>query len=88
VCYKEGTVDNRSAGLKEKLEVRITLDTVLQKKGITKYAFAKNYLKSKPNVLSAVQKPGHDPKLSTLVKWAKLLECDVNELFEADGSQA
>lgn len=74
-----------SKTIKKGEDVRITLDDVLKKRGMTGYAFAKKALGAQPNALTPIRKPGYDPKLSTLVKWAKLLDCDVNDLFEAEG---
>jgi DNA-binding XRE family transcriptional regulator len=65
--------------------LKITLDDVLKKKGITGYKFAKEYLKVQPNSLTPIRKEGYDPKLSTLIRWAKILNCDVNDLFEVEG---
>jgi DNA-binding XRE family transcriptional regulator len=70
---------------KEKLEMRTTLGEVLQKKGMTKYHFAVKELKQKPNTLTPWDKPKFDPKLSSVIKMAKKLGCDVNDLFQAEG---
>ena len=65
--------------------MKITLDEVLKRKGLTGYQFAKRHLKAQPNALTPIRKAGYDPKLSTLIRWAKLLECDVNDLFVDEG---
>lgn len=69
---------------KETIKVKMTLDDVLKEKGITGYQFAKKYLNAQPNALTPIRKEGYDVKLSTLLKWAKILNCDVNELFSCD----
>lgn len=68
-----------------KMKMRTTLGDVLTKKGLTKYRFAVKELKKKPNTLTPWDKPNFDPKLSSVVKMAKKLGCDVNDLFEAEG---
>lgn len=60
---------------------KVILNKVLKEKKITKYRFAK-MLKMESSNLTKVFKPGYDPKLSTLEKWAKALDCSVTDLIE------
>lgn len=64
-------------------DVKLKLEATLEARGITRSRFAKHFLEEHPNRMTIVRKPGYDPKLSTLVRWATLLQCDVNELFES-----
>ncbi len=62
-------------------EVEILLAEVLKKKGITKYAFARHYLNTLPNAVIPFFKPGHNPHIRTLAKWARALGVPVSDLF-------
>jgi len=64
--------------------MKMTLDEVLKKKGISGYKFAEK-LGVKPHALTPTRKPGYNPKLTTLLKWCIQLDCDINELFEYEG---
>jgi len=60
---------------------RIRLAKILKEKDLTKYRFAKLVGMTSSN-LPKIFKPGYDPKLSTLEKWAKALDVSVNDLIE------
>ena len=61
----------------------ITLDKVLKAQKISGYKFAKDTLKAHANALTPIRKPGYDPKLSTLIRWCKELNCSIEDLFES-----
>ena len=60
---------------------KIRLKEVCKKKGLSEYAFAKLVGTSQANVAPYFKGEG-DPKLSTLAKWAKVLNIGVRELIE------
>jgi transcriptional regulator with XRE-family HTH domain len=60
---------------------RICLNKVLEKKKITKYAFAKMLGKPTSGV-TPYFKPGYNPRLSTIELWAKKLNVSVKDLIE------
>jgi DNA-binding XRE family transcriptional regulator len=71
--------------MEDGVKMRITLDEVLKEKGLTRYQLAKKKLNQQPNSMTPWGKPGFDPKLSSVIRLAKILDCDINDLFEADG---
>ena len=62
-------------------KVKIRLDEVLQEKGISKYRFAKLLGKTTSNVAVYFRKD-YKPNLSTLEKWAEVLDCKIRDLIE------
>jgi transcriptional regulator with XRE-family HTH domain len=60
---------------------RICLEKVLKKKKITKYRFAK-MLGMETSNTARYFKPGYDPRLSTIERWAKVLNVSVRDLLE------
>ena len=60
---------------------KIRLAEILKQKKITKYRFAKLVGVEATNVTKYF-KPGYDPKLSTLDRWAKALEVSVRDLVQ------
>lgn len=66
-------------GRKKKLKLR--LEDVLKEKGVTKYGFAKLLNKSTSNVAIYFRKD-YKPNLSTLEKWAEVLDCKISDFFD------
>jgi len=62
-------------------KVQLRLEEVLKEKGISKYRFAKLLGKNTSNVF-VYFKPGYSPNLSTLEKWAEVLDCKVSDLIK------
>lgn len=62
-------------------EVKLKLGQILEKKGMTKYRFAKLLGKSTSHV-SVYFKKGYKPNLSTMEKWAEVLNCKVSDLLD------
>jgi transcriptional regulator with XRE-family HTH domain len=60
---------------------KLLLASVLKKKKISKYRFAK-LLGMKPYAVFRYFRPGYDPKLSTLAKWAKVLGVRIRDLYK------
>lgn len=60
---------------------KLRLKEALKKKKITQYAFAKMVGTSQSNVRKYTEE-GLDPRLSTLGKWAKVLNISVKDLIE------
>ena len=54
---------------------------MLEKKGLSKRQFAKLLGVSYPAVFRYFR-DGYDPKLSTLRRWAKVIECKIRDLYE------
>lgn len=82
---RTGTGSMKTEHIKEKPNQQMLLDDVLKARNMTGYAFAKNILNAHANALTPIRKPGYDPKLSTLLKWCRILDCDINDLFRAEG---
>ncbi len=61
--------------------MKLKLESILQKKKISKYRFAQ-MLGLPTSSIFRYFKPDYDPKLSTLEKWAKVLELKVRDLLE------
>ncbi len=61
--------------------MKLKLETILQKKKISKYRFAQ-MLGLPTSSIFRYFKPDYDPKLSTLEKWAKVLEMKVRDLLD------
>jgi transcriptional regulator with XRE-family HTH domain len=59
----------------------LNLAKILEKKKITKYGFAKLLGMPVPSVFRYFR-ANYDPKLSTLEKWAKVLNVKVRDLIE------
>lgn len=59
---------------------KVILDEVLKRKKLSKRQFAKRLGIAYHNVFRLFH-PGHDPKLSTLEKWAKALGCKIKDLY-------
>ena len=60
---------------------KVSLAKVLKQKKITKYRFAKLIGVETSNVAKYFR-PGYDPRLSTLEKWATALKVSVKDLIE------
>lgn len=60
---------------------RLKLQTMLEKKGLSKRQFAKLLGVSYPAVFRYFRE-GYDPKLSTLKRWARVIECKIRDLYE------
>lgn len=60
---------------------KLILASVLKKKKISKYRFAK-LLGQDYNSVFRYFRPGYDPKLSTLAKWADVLGVRIRDLFK------
>jgi transcriptional regulator with XRE-family HTH domain len=61
--------------------LKMRLDKVLERKGISKRQFSKMLQEDEPNVYRYFR-DGYDPKLSTLMKWADKLDMRATELVE------
>jgi hypothetical protein len=59
---------------------KLQIEKVLEKKGMSKRQFAKLIVEDYGNVFRFFR-PGYDPKLSTLNKWAKALNLKVKDLL-------
>jgi transcriptional regulator with XRE-family HTH domain len=62
---------------------KLLLDKVLKKKKISKRQFAKRLGIDYASVFRFFR-PGYDPKLSTLEKWAVALDVRIKDLFSED----
>lgn len=60
---------------------KLVLDKILERKKVSKRQFAKLLKMDYPSVFRFFR-PGYDPKLSTLDKWAKALSVRVKDLLE------
>ncbi|HEX7675844.1 MAG TPA: helix-turn-helix transcriptional regulator [Bdellovibrio sp.] len=60
---------------------KVVLNKVLKEKKMTKYRFAQLLGVPYSNIVRFF-KPGYDPRLSTLEKWAKVLDVSVTDLIE------
>ena len=60
---------------------KILLEKILEKKGLSKRKFAKQMGIHYPAVFRFFR-PGYDPKLSTLEKWAKVLNVRIKDLVQ------
>jgi transcriptional regulator with XRE-family HTH domain len=60
---------------------KVCLGKVLKEKKITKYRFAK-LLGAESSNVARYFKPGYDPRLSTIEKWAKALKVSIKDLIE------
>jgi transcriptional regulator with XRE-family HTH domain len=60
---------------------KVCLNKVLKEKNITKYRFAELLGEDSSNVTKYF-KPGYNPTLVTLEKWAKVLKVSVKDLIE------
>jgi len=60
---------------------KICIEKILKKKRLTKYAFAK-MLNHSYSTTVRYYKPGFNPRLSTLERWAELLDVSVKDLIE------
>lgn len=63
---------------------KLVLDRILKKRKITKYRFAKLLGVPTPSVFRFFR-PNYDPKLSTLERWAGVLEVKIKDLYEESG---
>jgi DNA-binding Xre family transcriptional regulator len=61
--------------------MKLKLEALLQKKKISKYRLAQLLGVPASNVFRYF-KPDYDPKLSTLERWAKVLEVKVKDLLD------
>ena len=59
---------------------KLLLDEILKKKKISKRQFAKA-LKIEYSAVFRYFRPGYDPKLSTLEKWANALGVEIRDLI-------
>jgi ribosome-binding protein aMBF1 (putative translation factor) len=64
---------------------KLQIEKVLEKKGMSKRQFAKLIVEDYGNVFRFFR-PGYDPKLSTLNKWAKALNVKVKDLLVEETS--
>jgi DNA-binding Xre family transcriptional regulator len=60
---------------------RVALAKVLKQKKMTKYRFAKLVGMDSSNLVKCF-KPGYDPRLTTIAKWAEALDVSVKDLIE------
>jgi len=60
---------------------KVCLKAVLDKKGLTKYRFAKLIGEPYSNTVR-FYKSGYDPRLTTLAKWAKALKISIKDLVD------
>ncbi len=60
---------------------KVILNKILERKKISKRQFAKLLKMDYPSVFRFFR-PGYDPKLSTLERWAKVLNVKLKELLE------
>jgi predicted transcriptional regulator len=60
---------------------KVCLGKILKEKKMTKYRFAK-LLKSEYSNVVPYFRPGYDPRLSTVAKWAQVLKISVKDLIE------
>ncbi|MEK7355239.1 MAG: helix-turn-helix transcriptional regulator [Bdellovibrionota bacterium] len=60
---------------------KLKLAQMLEKKGLSKRQFAKLLGVSYPAVFRYFR-DGYDPKLSTLKRWAKAIECKIRDLYD------
>lgn len=60
---------------------KLKLHLMLEKKGLSKRQFAKLLGVSYPAVFRYFRE-GYDPKLSTLKRWARVMECKIRDLYE------
>lgn len=63
---------------------KLVLERVLKRKKITKYRFAKLLNVPTPSVFRYFR-PNYDPKLSTLERWAEVLDVKVRDLYLEKG---
>lgn len=59
---------------------KLVIEQVLKKKKITKYRFAQLLGLPTPSVFRFFR-PNYDPKLSTLEKWADVLDVKIKDLY-------
>lgn len=64
-----------------KKTIKLKLEVMLKKKGITKYKFAQMLGKPTSDVARYFRK-NYKPALTTLEKWAEVLGCKVTDLIE------
>lgn len=62
---------------------KLLLEKVLKKKGMSKRQFAKRLDIDYASVFRFFR-PGYDPKLSTLARWAKVLDVRIRDLYSED----
>lgn len=60
---------------------KLNLLAVLKRKKISKRAFGR-LLNARDENYWRIFRPGHDPRLSTLITWAKLLKVKVRDLIK------
>lgn len=79
---------NNIAGLREfsgaftmVFMTKLLLNQVLERKKLSKRQFAKKLDIDYASVFRFFR-PGYDPKLSTLERWAKILDVRISDLFE------
>lgn len=60
---------------------KLKLAHMLERKGLSKRQFAKLLGVSYPAVFRYFR-DGYDPKLSTLKRWAKVIECKIKDLYD------
>ncbi|MES2965382.1 MAG: helix-turn-helix transcriptional regulator [Bdellovibrionota bacterium] len=60
---------------------KLKLSQMLERKGMSKRQFAKLLGISYPAVFRYFR-VGYDPKLSTLKRWAKAIECKIRDLYD------
>jgi len=61
--------------------VKLKLGNILEKRKLSKYRFAQ-MLGVPPSSVLRYFKPNYDPQLSTLERWAKVLEIKVKDLLD------
>lgn len=65
---------------------KLVLERVLKKKKISKYRFAQMLGVATPSVFRFFR-PKYDPKLSTLEKWAEVLDVKIRDLYAEKGEE-
>jgi transcriptional regulator with XRE-family HTH domain len=65
---------------------RLLLAQMLKQRGFSKRKFAKDLGERYTNVFRYFNS-GYDPKLSTLAKWAAVLNCQIADLFSENGQK-
>ena len=60
---------------------KLKLGGILEKKKMSKYRFAQ-LLEVPTSTVFRYFKPGYDPKLSTLERWAKVLDLKIRDLLD------
>lgn len=76
--------DDKQTKEEKTMGFQFTLAKAAKNKGKTLYALAKE-TNRKASALSVMNRPGYDPKLSTVAEFAHVLQCPVTDLIELNG---